>query len=61
MLYSIVSVLFLLLAWFPCMTINKGGLLLDMIKLLAQMLLPSGNPFKCHEKVLYLQPIYDPT
>ena len=24
------------------------------------MLLPSGNPFKCHEEVLYLQPIIPP-
>ena len=22
---------------------------------------PSGNPFKCHKKVLFLQPICDPT
>ena len=25
------------------------------------MLLPSGNPFKCHEEVLFLQPIIPPT
>ena len=25
-----------------------------------QMLLPSGNPFKCHEEVLYLQPMIPP-
>ena len=24
------------------------------------MLLPAGNPFKCHEEVLYLQPIIPP-
>ena len=24
------------------------------------MLLPSGNPFKCHEEVLYLQPMIPP-
>ena len=25
------------------------------------MLLPSGNPFKCHEEVLYLHPMIPPT
>ena len=24
------------------------------------MLFPSGNPFKCHEEVLYLQPLIQP-
>ena len=24
------------------------------------MLLPSGNPFRCHEEVLYLQPMIPP-
>ena len=24
------------------------------------MLFPSGNPFKCHEEVLYLQPLISP-
>ena len=24
------------------------------------MLFPSGNPFKCHEEVLYLQPLIPP-
>ena len=24
------------------------------------MLLPSGNPFKCHDKVLFLQPMIPP-
>ena len=24
------------------------------------MLLPSGNPFKCHEEVLFLQPVIRP-
>ena len=24
------------------------------------MLLPSGNPFKCHEEVLYVQPMIPP-
>ena len=26
----------------------------------APMLLPSGNPFKCHDEVLYLQPMIPP-
>ena len=43
------------------MTINvsvqyNGGLLPDIILLT----LPSGNPFKCHEEVLYLQPLIPP-
>ena len=25
------------------------------------MILPSGNPFKCHEEVLYMQPMIPPT
>ena len=37
----------------------NGGLLPDII-LLTQMLLPSGNPFKRHEEVLYLQPLIPP-
>ena len=50
--------------WFPCMAINisvqyNGGLLPDII-LLTQCLLPSGNPFKCHEKGLSLQPMIPP-
>ena len=37
----------------------NGGLLPDIVD---PMLLPSsGNPFKCHEEVLFLQPIYDST
>ena len=59
--YYVASVLFLLFFWCPCMAINvsvqyNGGLL-PGIKLL---LLPSGNPFKCHEEVLYLQPMIPP-
>ena len=39
----------------------NGGLLPDIILLLTQsMLSPSGNPFKCHEEVLYLQPLIPP-
>ena len=37
----------------------NGGLLPDII-LLDPMLLPSGNPFKCHEEVFYLQPMIPP-
>ena len=36
----------------------NGGLLPDII--LDLMLFPSGNPFKCHEEVLYLQPLIPP-
>ena len=38
---------------------HNGGLLPDII-LLTQMLLPSGKPFKCHEEVLYSQPMIPP-
>ena len=38
---------------------NNGGLLPDII-LLTPMLFPSGNAFKCHEEVLYLQPLIRP-
>ena len=62
MMYYIVSVLFSMSVWCPCMAINvsvyvysiitNGGLLPDI---------PSGkNPFKCHEEVLYLQPMILP-
>ena len=64
MVYYVVSGLCLMFFWCPCMAINvnvqyNGGLLPDMI-LLTQLLLPSGNPFKCHEEVLYLQPVIPP-
>ena len=36
-----------------------SGLLPDII-LLSQCYFPSGNPFKCHEEVLYLQPLIPP-
>ena len=59
MMYYIVSVLFLLFFWCPCMAIDvslqyNGGLLLDI------MLIPSGNPFKYREEILYLQPLIPP-
>ena len=46
-----------------CMAINvsvqyNGGLLLDII-LLTQCY-SIGNPFKCHQEVLYLQPLIPP-
>ena len=31
------------------------------IKRVDPMLFPSGNPFICHEEVLYLQPLIPPT
>ena len=55
MVYYIVSVLFLLFFWCPCMAINiisvqyNGGLLPDIILVVDPMLFPSGNPSKCHE------------
>ena len=38
----------------------NGGLLPDMIDTVDPMLLQLGNPFKCHEEVLYLQPTIPP-
>ena len=38
----------------------NGGLLSDIVLLTQTMLSPSGNPFKCHEEVLYLQPLIPP-
>ena len=38
----------------------NGGLLPDII-LLTQCYLHRGNPFKCHEEVLYLQPLIPST
>ena len=48
-------IVFFVLIGFHCMVINgsvqyNGGLLPDII-LLDSMLLPSRNPFKCHEEV----------
>ena len=37
----------------------NGGILPDII-LLDPILLASGNPFKCHEEVLSLQPMIPP-
>ena len=43
----------------PCMAINvsvqyNGGLTVD------PTLIPSGNPFKCHQEVFYLQSMISP-
>ena len=64
MVYYIVSVLFLLFFWCPCMAINvsvqyNGGLLPDII-LSTQCYIHRRQPFKCHEEVLYLQPLIPP-
>ena len=64
MVYYIVSVLFLLFFWCPCMAINvsvqyNGGFL-PRHYYVDPMLFPSENPFKCHE-VLYLFAAFDPT
>ena len=37
-----------------------GGFLPDIVLLTQSMLLPSGNPFKCHEEVLYFQLLIPP-
>ena len=55
MVFYIVSVLFLLFVWCPCMAIN-----ISVQYSADPMLLRSGNPFKRHEEVLYLQPMIPP-
>ena len=61
-MYIVSGLVFLMFFWCPCMAINinvqYGGLLPDII-LLTQCYL-SGNLFKCHEDVLYLQPLIPP-
>ena len=57
--------LFLMFFWCPYMAINvsvqfNGGRAPDIILLTQSMLLSSGNPFKCHEEVLFLQPMILP-
>ena len=37
-----------------------GGFLPGIILLTQSMLFASGNPFKCHEEGLYLQPLIPP-
>ena len=65
MVYYVVSGLFLMFFWCPCMAINvnvqyNGGLLPDIMLLVDPMLSAWGNLFKCHEEVLYLQPLIPP-
>ena len=65
MVYYIVSGLFSMFFWCPCMAINVniqyyGGLLPDIIYTVDSMLFASANPFKCHEEVLHLQPLIPP-
>ena len=64
MVYYIVSGLLLMFFWCTCMAINvnvqyNGGFL-PRHYTVDPMLSASGNLFKCHEEVLYLQP-FDPT
>ena len=39
---------------------DNGGFLPSIVLLVDPMLLPYGNPCKCHEEVLYLQPMIPP-
>ena len=39
---------------------HNGGFLPDIIMLTQCYYLPLGNPFKCHEEVLYLQSVIPP-
>ena len=62
MVYYIV--LFLLFLCCPCMAINvrvqyNVGFS-PTLYTVDPMLFPSENPFKCHEEVLYLQPVIPP-
>ena len=65
MVYYIVSVLFLLFFWCPCMAFNvnvqnNGGHLPDIILLTQSMLFPSGNPFRCQQRG-FVFAAFDPT
>ena len=62
MVYYIVSVLFLMFFWCPCMAINAKRWASPRHYTVDPMLFPSGNPFKCHEEALnlYLQPSNPP-
>ena len=58
----------LFFVWCLCMAINNLGVQYNNGRLLPDNILLTrchyhniGNPFKCHEEVLSLQPIYDPT
>ena len=59
MVYYIVSVLFLLFFWCPCMAIDVSVQYNGASPrhyTVDPMLFSSGNPFKCREEVLYLHP-----
>ena len=64
MVYYIVSDLFLMFFWCPCMAINvknvqyHGGF--SPILYCGPNVICIGNLFKCHEEVLYLQPLIPP-
>ena len=65
--YYVLKMLCLVFVWCPCMTINNvrsaqcnGGFLPDIILLTHCYHQPTGNPFKCHEEALYLQPMIPP-
>ena len=68
MVYYIVSGLFLmfhLFFWCPCMAINVNVYSISVgfsptLYCVDPMLSASGNLFKCHEEVLYLQPLIPP-
>ena len=66
MVYYIVSGLFLMFFWCPCMAINVNAVQYNerwaspRHHTVDPMLSASGNLFKCHEEVLYLQPLIPP-
>ena len=64
MVYCIVSGLFLMFFWCPCMAINVNvqynGWASPRHYTVDPMLSASGNLFKCHEDILYLQPLIPP-
>ena len=59
-----ISVLFLLFFWCPCMAINVRSVQyngrLPRRYAVDPMLLPSGNPFKCHGRDFVFE-AFDPT
>ena len=66
MAYYIVSGVLLMFLWCPCMAINVVSVQYNerwaspRHYTVDAMLFPSGNPFKCHEEVLYFQPLIQP-
>ena len=55
----IVSGLFLMFFWCSCMAINVN-VQYNRHYTVDPMLSASGNLFKCHEEILYLQPLIPP-